>query len=189
MSRFIPAPSVSDWNVVHLAIGLANTVTSLDAFYNRIASKKEPFDPRFTSDGATPSIIAEILRKSPVTITVHIGKPKNRFSRALGWTYPGDPQNVYLNVRRLDRAPDDIARTLVHEWVHATDDIHPLNFHHGNNNWKGKGNTAPYWIDELAGQFLAKLVEGVGLSPSGVETPLHLDDGDFVEPDREEEES
>jgi len=167
-----------------LAIGLANTVTSLDAFFTRIASKPDGFDSRFTSKNASPAAIAEILRKSTATITVHTAKA--RF-KVLGWTNRGDHQNVYLNVRRLNRPPDDIARTLIHEWVHAVDDIHPLDFHHGSNSPKGKMNTAPYWIDGLAGEFLAKLVEGVGLSPSGVETPLHLADGDFVEPEREEE--
>lgn len=182
MSRFIAAPSARSSQLVQLAIGLANTVTALEMFYEEIADKPEGFDQRFTSASATPAIVAEILRNSTTRVTVHVAKARRK---TLGWTNTGDYQNVYLNVRRLDRTSDDIARTLVHEWVHAVDDIHPLDFHHGNNSPKGKGNSAPYWIDHRAGKLLAKLVAAGGLPPSEVETPLHLADGEFIEPERE----
>ncbi|MDP2227143.1 MAG: hypothetical protein Q8J78_06670, partial [Moraxellaceae bacterium] len=130
---------------------LAQKVTDSPEFYHRISSKMEPFDPRFTSEDATPEAVSATLRGASIVVRVRLQKARRK---VLGWTYAADPSVVYLNIRRLDRTPIDIARTLVHEWVHAVDAVSDLEFHHGNNSRNGKSESAPYWIDDLAGKLL-----------------------------------
>lgn len=139
---------------MNTALALANLVTSLDEFYRRIASRGQPFDKRFTSSDATPEAVADELRRSALVVTVRVQKKIRR--RVLGWTYTGHPDVVYLNSRALNRPAIEIASTLVHEWVHAVDDLSPLDFHHGDNNPTGKSNAAPYAIDQLAWDLLSE---------------------------------
>ncbi len=177
MSRFVSDYSGYSKSVVEgvdVAIGLANAVTSHKGFYERIAAKTEPFDAKFTDKEVTPAALAEILYSSPVIVNVKI---KKAWRRVLGWTYLGKPENVYLNVRRLDRPVSEIASTLIHEWVHAVDATHPLSFHHGNNKPAGKGNSAPYWIDKLAGEIIQEMLSSLQLT----EAVVPEEDGVFYE--------
>lgn len=153
MTRFKLRSMVRNENV-HAAIALANLVTSLDVFYQRIRDRDRPFDPRFTSPSATPRAVAEELRNSTLTVSVRVEKHRRR--RVLGWTLIGSPDVVYLNSKALGRPTIEIAATLVHEWVHAVDDLSPLDFHHGKNDPSGKDDTAPYAIDRLAREILSQ---------------------------------
>ncbi len=66
------------------------------------------------------------------------------------------PNTVFLNSRKLDRDISEIVNTIVHECVHAVDAaLTNVSFGHGDNNWRGKGNSAPYWIGNLAESILS----------------------------------
>jgi hypothetical protein len=143
---------------VELAISVANAITSSSKFYRLIAEKPEPFDADYTSDEATPAAVANALQCSTVSVNVRLRK---HWRWVLGWVNGDDHENINLNVRRLRRPVADIVRTLVHEWVHAVDMKSELDFHHGTNDASGKQNTAPYWIDALAGQLATEVLNSL----------------------------
>ena len=164
---------------VEQAIGIANAITASDRFYQRIANKQEAFDARFTSAEAVPERLAEVLRNSPVTVTVYLAKHRRRI---LGWINGNDHTQVFLNVRRLNRPVADIVRTLVHEWVHAVDATHPWRFDHGGNSPSGKQGSAPYWIDREAGTLASEMLCSLAdvVKPM-TEDALACDGDEFVE--------
>jgi hypothetical protein len=135
---------------VESAVALANAIIQMPEFYERIARKAEPFDRRWTSPGATPEVIAMLLRSASVEVRIRMAKARRK---VLGWTYFNQPGIVYLNSRRLDRTRTSIVATLIHEWVHCVDGISHHDFHHGDNSSRGKDNSAPYWIDTLAAEM------------------------------------
>ena len=169
------------------AADLANKLVRDSSFYNLIAAKQGGFDRRFTSPNLTPSILASVLSTTPINMNIRLGSARRK---VLGWTYPSDPNTVWLNIKRLERDPVDIARTLIHEWVHAVDSLCvDYYFHHGTNDPSGKGNSAPYWIDGLAGRQLNILAgsidKSLGLSKDFsqplVDVLMPDNDSEFIE--------
>lgn len=149
---------------VETAVAIANALTNMGEFYEVIASKPTPFDPQWTGALATPKRVAELLRVTAVTITVKLRK--HLLKRVKGWTYPNEPEVVYLNTRALNRPRTEIVATLIHEWVHSIDNLVPEDFGHGDNSPDGKDDSAPYWIDAQAAAMAAKLFDADGLPTS-----------------------
>ena len=62
-----------------------------------------------------------------------------------------DPNSIYINTAKLDRSLGSVVATLLHEFIHMVDNYDTLHsYGHGDNSARGKQNTAPYWIDNLA---------------------------------------
>lgn len=139
-----------DHPVVTEALVLVRSLLDRADFYAKIAAHD-----RFDYANATPAQIAALLRESNAAVTI-VGYSPRRRSKVLAYEDARYPGTVFLNVRRLDRSPESVAATIVHECVHAVDSQHAtLDFGHGKNGARGKENTAPYFIDAIAYEMLA----------------------------------
>ena len=127
------------------AVTVANAILADPQFYDAILLHQS-----FTLTNATPAEVAEVLRNCDSALEVRLYKPANPFSRAYGKELPSFPDLVFLNTRKLNRSTPSIVGTIVHEAVHAADAVSDVDFSHGDNSPRGKQNTAPYWIGNLA---------------------------------------
>tara|TARA_R110000868_G_C10972548_1_gene770456 strand:+ start:34171 stop:34713 length:543 start_codon:yes stop_codon:yes gene_type:complete len=139
---------------IQKCVELANTlVRNEESIYTVVKNKS------FDMSTATGKHIAQQLKDSLVnekTIEIVIYKPFYRWSKALGYFDRTQPNKIFLNYYRLNRAPSSIVATIIHEWVHfvdGNDDQH--SFGHGDNNRLGKENTAPYFIGNLASKLIS----------------------------------
>jgi hypothetical protein len=145
--------------VVAQGVALANQILARPDFYVGIAQQQQ-----FDLSNATPAQVANILRSSPLTFTVDLFTPgllggMLRYRKTLAYTDGAYPNTLFLNSRKLNRAAEEIAATIIHESVHAVDDAETTyTFGHGNNSAVGKKNTAPYWIGNYAYQLLLAAV-------------------------------
>lgn len=163
---------------IDTAVACANAITELSEFYERIRTKYESFDPRWTSPGATPEVIAQLLQEARVEVRVLVRKARRK---VLGWTYASEPGRVYLNARRLERTATSIVATLVHEWVHCVDAASVHEFHHGSNKPAGKEHSAPYWIDRLAAEIAGRFFLGEDLEASLTQAHALQDEDELLE--------
>jgi hypothetical protein len=127
------------------AVKLANQTFSDPSLYAAIAEYQQ-----FTNTEATAAQIAQAVRDCNVKLLIVTYKPRNPWSRVIGHFNEHEPDKIYLNVRRLDRAEIDIAGTIIHEAIHAADATSPLEFGHEGNRPGGNENSAPYWIGNWA---------------------------------------
>lgn len=139
---------------VQNAVDLANSILKNEVFYNKI-NKKDSFD----LSTASPEIIAELIKKSELEFEVELFYPTGwrriKYRKTLAYTDHKYPNTLFLNLRKLNREPERIAATIIHESIHSLDhDAEDYTFGHGNNSSKGKANTAPYWIGNLAYKIL-----------------------------------
>lgn len=133
------------------AVDLALEVFRNDRFYQEIAAKDE-----FDLSDATPQQIADLLGAFEIPVNVEGFYPRwferLKYRKTLAYTVGG---NVYFNLRKMNRTENSLAATLVHETVHVLDNYtSEFSFGHGGNSSDGKGNTAPYWIGNLAYKIL-----------------------------------
>ncbi|MGZ0016802.1 hypothetical protein [Yeosuana sp. AK3] len=139
---------------VKSATDKANELLKNDEFYKTISDH-----PSFDLSTASPKIISELLKKSDLEFKVEIFYPNAfqsiKYRKTFAYTDSRFPNTLFLNFKKLDREIEDIAATIIHESIHALDDAEEnYTFGHGNNSPKGKHNTAPYWIGNLAYQIL-----------------------------------
>ncbi len=134
-----------NYDVVQRAVSLANHLLSDHSFYEEIARH-----PRFDNTTATSREVADAMKSCTSRLEVVLYKTRNPWSRVLGKENEWEPNRIYLNSRRLDRAVSEIAGTMVHEAVHAADAVSPLDFGHSGNRPNGNDDTAPYWIGNMA---------------------------------------
>ncbi len=136
------------------ATDLANSVLGNPIFYTKI-KEKDSFD----LSTASPQIIADLIEKSNLEFTVDLFYPSGwrriKYRKTLAYTDRRYPNTLFLNLRKLKRSPESIAATIIHESIHALDnEAVDYTFGHGNNSSKGKKDTAPYWIGNLAFKIL-----------------------------------
>lgn len=134
------------------AVDLALEVFQNDQFYQEIAAKD-----KFDQSDASPNQIAELLGAFEIPVNIEGFYPRwferLKYRKTLAYTVGG---NVYFNLRKMNRSDASLAATLVHETVHVVDNYSSeFSFGHGGNSSNGKGNTAPYWIGNLAYQILS----------------------------------
>ncbi|WP_282087164.1 hypothetical protein [Aquimarina algiphila] len=133
------------------AVNLSNSLLKNPEFYNKI-SEKESFD----LSTATPKQISDLLKNSVLNFKVELFYPTGFYNRikyrkTFAFTDHEFPDTLFLNKRKLNREEESIGATIIHECIHALDhDAVDYTFGHGNNSSKNKGNTAPYWIGNLA---------------------------------------
>ena len=136
--------------VVLEAIKLVNELLKSEAFYAEISQKTTPF----VFSNKTPSEIAGLIRSTDATVTVTLYTARRR-SDVYAYEDARYPGVVFLNTRKLNRSAASVAASIVHECVHSVDRMNDdSDFGHGGNSTRGKSNTAPYWIDELAERML-----------------------------------
>jgi hypothetical protein len=140
-------------NVQH-AVQMANSVLANEDFYKRIRQVT-----KFDLSTSTPAIIADLINNSHLDFKVELFYPSGwraiKYRKTFAYTDGNYPNTLFLNLRKLDREIEDKAATIIHESIHALDDeCVEYTFGHGNNSSRGKDNTEPYWIGNLAYQIL-----------------------------------
>lgn len=115
------------------------------------------FESDFTDpDGVTgQDILKPLFENDPV---VYIGFYKqNWFSYRVvpvNAYVPAEGGKIFLNIRQLWRDQADIEETMWHELVHISDSLNKrMIYWHGENNLKGKENTAPVKFAKWAANF------------------------------------
>lgn len=135
------------------AVEVSNKLLSEGNLYRSIENKV-----RFDMSTATGEYISKRIkafRNVPTDVIVY--KPWYRWSRAIGYFTPSKPHNINLNYYKQNRPIDSIAATLIHELVHMVDNADAIHsYGHGSNSNKGKANTAPYWIGNMAMGLIGK---------------------------------
>ena len=136
------------------AVQKANDVLNSALLHLKL-SEKQSFD----ESNASGKIISDLIKNSQILAKVELYKSPWPWSKANAYTTPLQPDNIYFNSRKLsDYSSNDIACTLIHEFVHLVDfESSSYFFAHGSNYSLNKGNTAPYWIDQLAMEILNKI--------------------------------
>ncbi len=140
---------------VERATEMSNEILQNNSFFQEISNH-----PSFDFSTASPATIADLMRNSNFEFHVEFFYPNllnrlSKFKKTLAYTDKRYPDTLFLNVRKLRRSPESIAATIIHEIVHALDrQATEYTFGHGNNSSVGKGNSAPYWIGNLAYRML-----------------------------------
>ena len=148
---------------VKQAVEMANSILVNPIFYEKI-KEKERFDLCTTS----PQIIANLIKQSNLEFKIELFYPTGwraiKYRKTFAYMDSKYPNTLFLNLKKLNRKAESIAATIIHESLHALDnEAIDYTFGHGNNSVKGKGNTAPYWIGNLANKILSNDFETVEL--------------------------
>lgn len=145
----IEKPSFAD-NNLNQAIAIANEMLEGKRGFQHEVRQITAFSmSKINPATKKPFTGAEIvdLLSQKIDVTVQKYKPWYIWSKATAYTDPGVPI-IHLNARNLNRSVASIVNTLIHESVHVIDKN--LCFAHGSNVAKGKDDTAPYKIGEIA---------------------------------------
>ena len=119
--------------------------------------------------------IARRLQSTAHTIRVVLWKP--RFSRHVFYqntvavTNPGEAFLLHYHVAFLGNSVGQKINTIVHEYIHNVDDHDGQpgeQMGHGDNDWHGKENSAPYWIGEFAQRLYESAHPAVAVQPCPV---------------------
>lgn len=140
-------------------VDFVNEVFDMDEFWQEVLSVKQ-FD---YTDLTTVEIINRI-RNCDSVVRVKLYKPFYIFSKANAYVTSKYPNTLFLNKRKLWRNHSSIINTIFHECVHISDygdDDRLITFGHGDNSSRGKENSAPYWIGDLAGKYFSYEVDDV----------------------------
>lgn len=139
---------------VEEATNKANSILNKSEFYTKIREKD-----KFDLSTATPQIIADLIEQSDLEFKIDLFYPSGwraiKYRKTFAYTDSRFPNTLFLNLKKLKRSTNSIAATIIHESIHALDhEAIDYTFGHGNNSSKGKSNTAPYWIGNLAYKIL-----------------------------------
>lgn len=140
---------------VQYAAKLANALMSKsEVFKNKIVAI-ESFDMT-EPDRIDGQLVWDLMQETfeNHNVMVKIYYPWYRFSKALGYFTTSRPFDINLNGYRINRSPQSLVATLIHELVHMADNTSSVYFGHGDNSKVGKELTAPYLIGSLAAQQL-----------------------------------
>jgi hypothetical protein len=106
--------------------------------------------------------IARRLQAETRTIRVVLWKPRASrrafYQNTVAVTNPKEPFVLHYHIVFLRNSVGQKINTIVHEYIHNIDDHDGQageQMGHGDNDWQGKDNTAPYWI----GGFAQRLYE------------------------------
>jgi hypothetical protein len=107
---------------------------------------------KFTYTEDSPEMVFNHLASlahSDVVITVLPWKPFNRWTSAIATTFKNKPNEIYVNVRKIDqRSVRDYVNTMSHEFCHT-----PGGYGHGGNSPAGKSDSVPYWVGSQASLY------------------------------------
>lgn len=122
-------------------------------------------EQRGSFDRATipAAAIVARLRPSRATYTVKLWTPtpdaKDSYRNTVALTDTDYPFTLFYHDRFLGNPPEAKVNTIVHEFIHNidnTDGDPGEQMGHGDNDWHGKQDTAPYWIGMLAEKLFTK---------------------------------
>lgn len=128
---------------VREAVDRANELLADDSFYQDIAAQGG-----FDMADIPAREIAALLRTTALDmrLVTYIGSP-----RVHGYDDRDNPDLIHVNIFRADWTRSGIVNTIIHQVVHAVNDVHrQYNFSHGDRTTEGKQNTAPFWIGNYA---------------------------------------
>ena len=151
-----------------MAVNCANSLLKNPQFYDCISTQN-----RFDMADISPSHIAEMIREADLSMRVvmYIASP-----RVHGYDDPHNPDLIHINVFRNDWTISGIVNTIMHQMVHAVNDLNQqYRFSHGDRCSEGKQNTAPYWIANCAEQMLTGRPGKAGLVHEAPPESLALD--------------
>jgi hypothetical protein len=134
-----------------------NEIFDIDEFWEDVLSVKQ-----FEYTELTTVDIINRIRSCDSDVTIKLYRPFYRWSKANAYVTGKYPNTLFLNKRKLWRNHSSIVNTIFHECVHISDygdDDSRITFGHGDNSSKGKENSAPYWIGELAGRYFSNEVD------------------------------
>ena len=138
--------------------GLAAAAASITALAERAdfwdgIRAHGPFDLATISADA----IARRLQAETCTIRVKLWTPRASriafYQNTVAVTNPHEPFVLHYHMAFLSNSVGQKINTIVHEFIHNVDDHDGQpgeQMGHGDNDWHGKENTAPYWIGEYA---------------------------------------
>jgi hypothetical protein len=127
------------------AAKVANCVWANGKYIEAI-KKIDKFD--YSSDNGV-NVVSKLSSK---TCTVRTYRTRNPWSSVIATTYASDKEHLYLNTR-MNGTISPVARlvnTLYHECSHLA------GYGHGDNSPEGKENSVPYFIGDVAEQFVAE---------------------------------
>jgi len=151
-----------------------NDLLKTDSFYDSI----DKFHS-FTHTEYEPRDIAQLMKNDENQIIVKLYKSKNPWTKANAYVSPKYKNTLFLNTRKLWRNEEDMINTIVHECVHVVDfsENGKIDFGHGDNYSKGKDNSAPYWIGNLAKDiYLDSLKSDIEIESHEIDETLVLED-------------
>ena len=135
-------------NAVRNAYLILNGHTYRNEFWN-LLPKIDMFTYSKTVNGTpvTGQYIQDLLANNDYIINVDVYTTRNPWSSVVA-AY--QDKTIYLNTRRLNRQPEQLVATICHEFFHHADFIDQnASFGHGDNNWKGKEYSCPYYLQIL----------------------------------------
>lgn len=140
----------------------ANALLADDSFYRAIAERGT-----FDMADVPAARVAALIRDTDLEMRVitYIGSP-----RVHGYDDRDNPDLIHLNIFRADWTLSGIVNTMMHQMVHAVNDLHrAYNFSHGDRTVEGKQFTAPFWI----GNFAEECVDACGSQSAGMIHDAH----------------
>lgn len=147
--------NIENTNVI-AAVNMCNSILTTPEFYAAISEH-----PSFDLTQTSPKTISALIENSDLEFNVKLfdtaGLKAIKYRKTNAYTDSKSPSTLFLNKDKLDRETAKIAKSIIHEAVHAVDNAEIKHrFGHGKNRSKGKGNTAAYWIGDLAYRMLTK---------------------------------
>lgn len=155
-------------------VDFINDLLKEDLFFDSIDKSHS-----FTHTEYEPQAISQLIKNDDNKIFIKLYKSKNPFTKANAYVSPNYKNTLFLNTRKLWRKEEDMINTIVHECVHVVDysENGKIDFGHGDNYSKGKDNSAPYWIGNLAKtMYLVSLNSVVEIESHEIDEALILED-------------
>lgn len=144
------------------AVACANALLRDDSFYEAISAKVI-----FDMADIPAAKIAALIRDTDLEMRLitYIGSP-----RVHGYDDRDNPDLIHVNIFRADWTLSGIVNTIMHQMVHAVNDLHrQYNFSHGDRTVEGKQNTAPFWI----GNYAEETIDACQSIPAGMVHDAH----------------
>jgi hypothetical protein len=170
------------------AAAFANELAGTEEFWRQIREK-----PKFDYTSLTSAQIEQRLRGAGTELKIKMwrpGNPAQRFTyrNTVAFVDHAHPHHLFYHEKFIGNSVDELVHTFVHEYVHDVD-YHSdgsalIDMGHGSNNPKGKEESAPYWIGNLAQRLYGDAVGRSGLleapPPSLVNETGDAGDGEIV---------
>lgn len=140
-----------NYMLVKKAVSVANSGLLLDSVKDQIINHSgfdmSTADPVYLANNYATFLIG-------IDVKVVVYKPYWRWSKALGYFDPSKPSTIHLNAYKLKRSLASVVGTFYHEVAHMCDNADKYHsYGHGDNNPKGKQNTFPYAVGNMAMGF------------------------------------
>lgn len=138
------------------AAAYVNALEANESFWKEIREKDS-----FTHTELSPAQIEQRIKAGSAIMKVRVWSPNLRqkffYRNTVAFTDAGTPHVLFYHDKFLANDIAEMVNTLVHEYIHDVDghsDGSPrTDMGHGGDSPKGKENSAPYWIGDLAEKY------------------------------------